>query len=160
MKTLEERRHALAALHAPTAQEKIEQILDYGRDELGADFAILSEIERGTDCYTVQAVAPREGAIEVGQQFTFSKTYCDITIRLGQTIAISYMHDSEHHLHPCYEAFKLESYIGAPIYIGGNLYGTLNFSSASPQEPAFTSDDRQFVTMLSYEISQLIENNT
>jgi len=37
--------------------------------------------------------------------------------------------------HPCYQAFKLESYIGAPLFVAGKRFGTLNFSAAAPRRP-------------------------
>ncbi len=40
------------------------------------------------------------------------------------------MGSSEYSGHPCYEAFQLEAYIGVPLLVDGQRFGTLNFSSS------------------------------
>jgi diguanylate cyclase (GGDEF)-like protein len=55
--------------------------------------------------------------------------------------------------HPAYGMFKLESYIGIPIYRGPLLYGTLNFSSALPRERKFDEIDMDCLRLMGSWIS-------
>jgi PAS domain S-box-containing protein len=51
-------------------------------------------------------------------------------------------------MHPCYNSFHLESYIGVPIEVEGRLYGTINFSSSKPNKKGFSKADHDLITLL------------
>ena len=82
------------------------------------------------DDYLVEHCYAPEAALSPGQHFELGETYCGITMEADDVVAIDHMKQSEHHWHPCYEAFALESYIGIPVYLDDVCYGTLNFSKA------------------------------
>lgn len=51
-----------------------------------------------------------------------SLSYCQITCSAKEPVAIEHMgEDEELCLHPAYRDFKLESYIGMPICLNGEL---------------------------------------
>jgi GAF domain-containing protein len=139
---------ALQALQdSPTMpSEKLEGILKLGVESLDLKLGILSYI-RG-EIYTVKYFYPPDAGLYRDQTFEYRKTYCEITTRLGIPVAISPMYESEYHLHPCYEMFKLEAYIGISLYIRGRLYGTLNFSSPEERPSRFTNADRDLIRAL------------
>ncbi|MEM9491808.1 MAG: GAF domain-containing sensor histidine kinase, partial [Myxococcota bacterium] len=55
---------------------------------------------------------------------------------------------SEWSSHPAYIDFKLESYLGAPVMVFGDVFGTINFSSPSPRKEPLTSADHQLVELM------------
>ena len=57
------------------------------------------------------------------------------------------MASSEIRNHPCYANFNLEAYIGAPVIVDGERYGTFNFSSPDPVPP-FTAQDIELVRLI------------
>ncbi len=59
-------------------------------------------------------------------------------------VELSYVGAGDLKSHPCYRKFRLEAYIGAPLYVEGRPYGTLNFSSPAPRRP-FTEGERMLL---------------
>ncbi|MEL6615842.1 MAG: response regulator, partial [Bacteroidota bacterium] len=130
-----------------TFMEHAESIFATALDLLGLDIGILSRIE--DDCYTVLACAVPEGVpLAPGDTFVFSDTYCSITLQSDDVVAIDHMERSAHRRHPCYEAFGLETYIGAPITSGGVIIGTLNFSSPEARSQPFDESDLDLVRLM------------
>jgi hypothetical protein len=137
-----------------SADERVDAILRLMLEVLELDIAIVSHIEG--DRYTVKHFAPVESGLSVGQVFDLGVTYCSITVSYNRVVDIPYMELSEFNRHPCYTAFKLESYIGAVLQMGGERYGTLNFSSAKPRPP-FTQGQRRLMQDATRMVQTLIE---
>lgn len=145
-------RHSLARLNEIAAQihrplhEQFREALRVGAGHLGLDLAIISRID-GPFYEVVSQVSP-PNTLQDGQRFPFGKTYCSITIEKGCVVAVRAMGESEYAAHPCYQEFQLEAYIGAPIRIDGQIYGTVNFSSARRFVREFDEADCEFVDLL------------
>lgn len=122
-------------------EEQIVQLLQMGLQRFELDIGILSKVEG--DKYTVQYCVTPEGVpLSQGDSFDYQATYCEITCRASCPISIE--HCGAHDLyatHPAYQAFGLESYIGIPIYVDNEIYGTLNFSSPTPYYRKFKEMD-------------------
>ncbi|MEO9654701.1 GGDEF domain-containing protein [Marinomonas sp.] len=113
-------------------EEQIRQLLRMGLERFDLDIAILSKID-GEDYVIQYCVTPVEIPLQSGDKFNFDATYCSITCAANQAVAIEHVgQDDRLAVHPAYQAFGLEAYIGIPIYVQGELYGTLNFSSPLP----------------------------
>lgn len=122
-------------------ETQIEQLLKMGLERFNLDIAILSKIDNNQ--YVVKhCVVPKDVELTSGVEFGFDTTYCHITCLADGPIALEHIgkHD-QYASHPAYEAFGLESYIGMPIKLHGELYGTLNFSSSNPYDRKFKSVD-------------------
>jgi PAS domain S-box-containing protein len=143
-----------------TLDEQIQQALALGRQFLGLDIGIISDITGS--CYTVRwCDTAEEIALEAGQQFPLGDTYCDMVLSQQRELAISSMKDSDANTHPCYEAFQLEAYIGTRLESDrpDGAFGTVNFSSPQQREP-FNDSERLFIRLLGRWIShQLIHHN-
>ena len=136
----------IAALsHLPLA-EQFRRALEVGAAHLGLAFGIISHIE-GDTYHIVSQVSPPD-TLQDGQTFPFGLTYCSMTIARNDVLAIEDMGKSPYMGHPCYQAFQLETYIGAPIRMEGKVYGTVNFSSPHPYQRPFDEGDREFVHLL------------
>lgn len=122
-------------------ESQIEQILKMGLERFNLDIAILSKIDK--NLYVVKhCVVPDNMELTSGVEFDFRTTYCHITCQANSPIALEYIgrHD-QYASHPAYQSFGLESYIGMPIKLNGELYGTLNFSSPIPYNRTFKAAD-------------------
>jgi len=142
LKTLTETLSSTAA----TAQEQINFSLDLALNHFNLDIGILSKIEG--DVYTVEYCQSRGEAIDPGLVFSLEKTYCHLTVHKGDVVCETEMKASAYANHPCYSQFRLETYIAVPVYVRGELYGTLNFSSARKYQRAFDDTDREFMRLL------------
>lgn len=126
---------------------KLERLLDLGRDFFGLQVGILSRIEG--ERYEVLHVSPA-GGIEPGTMFDLSDTYCVLTFRTGVVKAWSPAGESEINTHPCYRQMGLEAYIGTTVFVGGERFGTLNFTSLEPRDTPFTAREETFVELLGH----------
>ena len=139
----------LFAVSAPSEapfQEQARQALALTTGLLGLDIGILSRIEG--DTYTVVACHTPDGAIAPGDAFALGDTYCSITLAADDVVAIDHVAESDHRGHPCREAFGLETYIGFPVRVDGEVYGTLNFSAAEPTAQPYTDADADLIRLL------------
>ncbi|MEW6165516.1 MAG: ATP-binding protein [Pseudomonadota bacterium] len=145
-----------AKAHLPLI-EQFHQALTIGNEHLGLGFGIVSRIEG--DSYTVVAQVSPPGTLQDGQVFPLGDTYCSITLAHNDVYAVAHMGRSAECGHPCYRAFKLETYIGAPILVEDRAYGTINFSSPSPYPREFDEADHEFVALLARWAGSILERD-
>jgi len=139
-----------------TAKEHISLGLETAASYLELPIGIISEIEE--DNYNVWAFYTKEndGSLNEGQVFDLKNTYCEIVFKKESFLAIEHFSKSDHSNHPCFALFGLESYIGAPYYVNGELRGTINFTSPSPKQGRFDSFDTEFISFLAKWVGTLI----
>jgi PAS domain S-box-containing protein len=127
-------------------EDKIRGILQLGLDTFGLDLAIVSQI-KGSD-YTVRYFqgVPGVEPIPEGTQFDLSHTYCELVIASHQPLFFHQASRTEFCLHPCFINFALESYLGASLWVGEELSGTLNFSAHHVSRP-FTERDAELIRL-------------
>ena len=148
MKRLEK---ALADLNSITSSrtldhdQKIRAGLELGKSHFGLAFAMISRIT--DDRYEVMHARTPGDVIEPGQVFDFHDTYCELTLAADGPVGFHQASTSHYCEHPCYEKFQLEAYIGAPLIVDGERYGTLSFSSPDPMPMPFTDGDRSVVAL-------------
>ncbi|MFD2165067.1 response regulator [Thalassotalea euphylliae] len=142
---------ALKRLHDISADPKhgldvkINAILGLGKELFQLPFGIVSEIH--DDEYKVLYVDTPEGEIEVGATFSFEGTYCFHTFNANGPLSFHHAGQSEISGHPCYTDFGLETYIGTPIMVNGEKFGTLNFSSPDVYPHPFTDADLELIQL-------------
>lgn len=151
------RLNEVAALSHLPLDEQLQQGLAIVSAQLELPLAIVSEVSG--DTYTVLAHASPPGTLVAGQSFPLGQTYCDITLRARQVVAITEMGTSPYSQHPCYRTFRLEAYIGAVVLVGGEVFGTVNFSSLRPYHRDFDAADTEFVSLLARWVGSRIEQD-
>ena len=141
--------HELYSISSSIHQDfdsRLDRLLRLGCQRFDMEIGILSNIN-GDEYKVVDAVSP-DGKLEKGTVFPLGKTYCQITINNEEPVSYTYMARSEMQTHPAYVEFKLEAYIGTRILVGGELYGTLNFSSPTPRDKEFTQGEEDFLQLM------------
>ncbi|MEO9484740.1 MAG: ATP-binding protein [Ekhidna sp.] len=146
-------------LHAPSElsiHERLERGLKLCSEFLGLEAGIISSI--WMDEYRIEAFYPQESGLEINQKFKLGNTYCDITIaQKGRVIGIDNMKKSEHKNHPCFENFKLESYVGAAYRVNGKVSGTVNFTSVKARKEPFTDYEIDFISLVAKWVGGLMD---
>jgi PAS domain S-box-containing protein len=133
---------ALERLHTITTdtdldlRQKINALLDLGREVFALPLGIVSCI-RG-DSYVVDYISGPPGAPPAGTEFELGSTYCVHTLHADKPVGFHHAGESEICQHPCYQTFQLESYLGTPLMVGSQRYGTLNFSGPDVKPRPFT----------------------
>ena len=120
--------------------QQVEDLLRLGLDRFDLDIGIVSHVH--DDMYEVIATVVPDGVeLSVGDRFPLANTYCSVTVEADGPVGFEHAAESSWATHPAYSAFRLEAYIGVPIYRGAEFYGTLNFSSAAPRARSFEEVD-------------------
>ncbi len=141
-----ERLHQITTSSGSFAQ-KIEQLLRLGKDVFDLPLAIASRVT-GNE-YRVQFVHGPEGVPAPGTAFALDHTYCSHCLHADHPVGFHEAGRSEIRDHPCYRDFALEAYIGTPLLVGGERYGTLNFSGPDAREQPFDSIDFNLIQLFS-----------
>ncbi|MCC0177076.1 PAS domain S-box protein [Waterburya agarophytonicola K14] len=146
--------HHLAISDYETLEDLYDQYLKTGCEIFGLATGIVSQITEQT--YKILAVRSPLN-LSVGLEFDYRETYCQQIVDKQETIAyfnVSQMVEMQRH--PVYLNLDLKSYIGTPIFVNGNLYGTLNFSSIPPRGNDFHSSEREIIELMARDIGNSI----
>ena len=145
------------AIRDAPLEEQLREALSIGAGLLGLELGGVSQVEG--ERYRLLAQVSPPDTWHDGQAFRLADTYCAITLSRPGVLAIRNMAKSPYLDHPCYQAFKLESYIGAPVHVNGVIFGTVNFSSRRPYEREFEDGDLEFMSLLANWVGSLIERS-
>jgi len=135
--------------------QQIASLLELGTEYLDLEIGIVSDVE-GTE-YTVRNSVSPDNAITAGDVFDLGETFCSLVYEANGPVSFHTPADDEIETHPAYRKQGLESYIGVPIYVAGERYGTLNFSSPSARNESISEGEESFVRILAQWIGGTIE---
>lgn len=150
--TLVEYGRTRTKLHEITAHldleldEKIGRLLELGTDTFHLPLGIVSRID--DDTYTVEHITGPDDAPPPGTTFLVGETYCIHTLSANGPVGFHQAgEDRRTRQHPCYKKFGLEAYIGSPLIVDGEHYGTLNFSGPEPRGHPFGDGDYSLIQL-------------
>lgn len=138
--------HDVTANSDLSLDDKLQRILQVGVEHFALPIGLISSIKG--DVYQVEYSHTPNGEVLPGAVFELGNTYCVHT--LNSDLPTSYFHTalSDIKEHPCYKGFGLEAYIGVVLYVNGERWGTLNFSSPEPKSQPFGEDDYEVMKLL------------
>jgi len=146
----------ITSSHQLTFSNKIQALLVMGSQQFGMEIAILSNIAGNR--YEIQEVYAPGTGLTSGTTLLLENTYCRDTLRSGGLLDILHAGASEWFSHPCYTANRIEAYLGTPVTINNQVYGTLNFSSLTPRSQPFTTGDKELLHLMAQWIGGEIEH--
>ncbi|PSP56010.1 hypothetical protein BRC73_08595 [Halobacteriales archaeon QH_7_66_37] len=79
------------------------------------------------------------------------------TLREGEALAVSDALAEGWADDPAYEQFGLGCYLGVPIHVGGEQYGTVCFADSEPRRSRFDRRDETFIELLADWLRHLLE---
>lgn len=132
--------------------EQLNEALNLGVDFLGLDIGIVSNIDPPD--YTVEHVVTPDDSIEQGAVLDFSDTFCELVYDADGPVAFPSPKAGGVEDHPCYRDLGLQAYLGEPLIVDEERYGTLNFSSPSARDRPFTDGERAFIRTMSEWVSR------
>ena len=150
-----ERLHTIAADGSLSRAQKLQRMLTVGREYLGVDVGLLTQISDGT-LYVEEGVGEHPVA-EAGVTVPLSDAYCRETIGSDEPFAVSDAVAEGRGDDPAFETTGLACYLGASIEVGGDQYGTVCFADAEPRDMVFTESEKTFVDLLTDWVSYLLE---
>ncbi len=116
---------------------------------------IISKIEGSS--YTIEAIHTDLPALYKGQQFDLKDTYCEQVVTQNKTIAmgnVGAMEGMAHH--PAYTNLNLKSYIGTLIFVNGEPFGTLNFSSTETHPQGVAGYEYELIELMADSLGRYI----
>lgn len=121
------------------------------------ELGILSHIEGQS--YSIRYVVDTSGdpPFKKHDQFELSDTFCEITYEAQEIVAINNTGLSKHKEHRCYQLMQIESYLGSPMNIGKELFGTLSLSSKKVRALPFDNYDKEFFEVFAGWIGAVLE---
>lgn len=138
------------------SHEKLCGILSEGTKVLGLELGIVSNIN--DEVYVVYSCNKNAMGIDPGSIFKLSQTYCADVIKDGCT---KYYEDvaeiTEMLKHPCYLNTQLRAYVGTPVTVHAKHWGTLNYSSLSPRNMVYSTQDIKFLESQAKEVGRILE---
>ncbi len=131
--------------------EKIRAILKMGCEHFNTDSGLVSWVR--SDDYTVLYSYSDIAEIERGSRFKIDNCCCAKVLAENGPVACNSSKDNGCAPHPCYSLFVLETYIGVPLIVDGELFGTVNFTSPETRAP-FEAGDLELIKMFAAWIAQ------
>lgn len=149
--------HQAASSPGLAFDERIHRVLRFGNIFFETSMAIVSRIDSDTDNYEIAYIAGSGDIPPPGTMLDCADTYCMNILVNDQPVAIDNIQKSAFATHPCYKAFKLDTYIGVRLLVHGKPYGTLNFTAANPRSEPFDEVEIAFMGLLGQWVSASIE---
>ncbi|MBY5945775.1 diguanylate cyclase [Photobacterium rosenbergii] len=138
--------HLITSSRHLTFKQRVDAILKLGTELFGLPIGIFSEINNNK--YIIRQATHPKNSLDEGMTFDLSGTYCSHVYEANDVQGFNHVSTSEVASHPCFINFGLEAYLGAPIFVDGTRFGTLNFSSPKPCRP-FIRQDYELVKLFS-----------
>jgi PAS domain S-box-containing protein len=150
--------HHLNTTHFDCFERLFANYLKTGCELLKFSTGIISRIQ--DQVYTIEAIQSSQSELEglkPGLCFELGNTYCAAVVKNRKTIVYHNVGNlPELQSHPAYQALKLQSYIGTPIWANDQLYGTLNFSSLQAREQDFEDYEKEIIELMAESLGKLI----
>jgi PAS domain S-box-containing protein len=137
---LEARERVLRDLHdvlldrSSSVQDRIAALMNIGREHLGMSFALLTRVD-GDDAY-VRAASPRDWPFTEDETYPVGDTVCRRVVETEESQQFSHLSEEAPALTDClsHADVDVESYVGMPVRVDGELFGTLAFYDQAPSE--------------------------
>lgn len=126
-------------------KERVSKTLEVGKTYFNLDLGIVSKIS-GKE-YVVKFISENP-AVQEDHVFELGSTYCSHIFGKPGVASWDNAGDSEIAAHPCYQGFKLNTYIGTTIFVNNEPYGTINFTSEPKRGKPFTEREKYFVKLM------------
>jgi len=137
--------------------EQFTEMLRAASSLLGTELGVVSRIDGHR--WVVDHVWSPELPLTTTDGFELEETYCSLVVEQADLVAIDHMSRSRYAGLPCVGLFRLESYLGAPIEVDGELYGTVAFASRRPRPEPWSQADQDFLRLLGTWVGRTIERN-
>lgn len=145
----------IASVSAVDAKDQLQKALAIGSRYLGLPIATVSAIKGHQYIIKVQ-VKPDNNNAE-GTVNPLSNYLCEYAYRFKDIFACDDLGVSAYSTHNSYQKDKIKSYIGAPIWLNGELYGTLNFMSQHIRHQPYDELDKNFMRLFARWVGVTLE---
>ena len=136
--------------------QKAREALHLAREYLAADVGYLTRIDPETNHWEVTvSTDTADGRIPPGEERDLTDTYCRKTIEEDGPLTI---HDAPSQgwvNDPAFESEEFHTYLGIPLILDGEAYGTVCFVAEEPRAEPFSDADSRFIE----DLTRLLERD-
>ena len=156
---LEHRQRTLRAIYEIVAdrdrsfREQVSALLELGREELGTAYGTLSRIDG--DDYVFEIVAADDDTVQSGDVVPLSTTNCEVAAGEERTLVAGDIERDAPELtgRAGYTEFGISCYVGAPVFVDSEVYGTFCFYGTEPLADQFSEWEVTLVDLMSRWVS-------
>ena len=139
-------------------EEKIDRMLSLGCDRFDLPFGILSKIDLEENKYFILHHFSQKDAMPTDRlQFELDETYSSLVVENMKALAIEDVLLSPYMDHKASANLTLRGYLAAPVFVGGELFGTLNFSGPEPHRKPFNQNDKDLINLIAQWVGAELE---
>ena len=143
----------LAASGEKDRLQRLDDALAAGAAALGMEIAFVAQRKAAH----LEIIACHAGdELGRGKSLPLDLTYCERTLQNGQLLCLPDVLESSLAESACYREFRFRAYIGLPLLMQGQIFGTLAFLAKTPRQP-FSSADTEFVQQLARWVTVVME---
>lgn len=149
-----ERLYEITSDGSRSFEEKIADLLELGCERLGLEIGYLSEIDDGRfrlmnsrGAEELLESLGKADLIDPDGSLPLDQTYCRRTVEHGELSGFARGAAGTGWDDDAYELFGLESYLGGPVVVDDELYGTLCFADEDARKTEFSDAERTFVEL-------------
>jgi PAS domain S-box-containing protein len=147
--------HRLNTKKYESLEELFSEYLQTGREIFKLPTGIISQIN--DQSYLIRSVKSNLDILTPGLQFELKHTFCAEVIEEQTTIAYTRIDQSEPIDNPLIDQdWRVQSYIGTPIFVNHKIYGTLNFYSSQSRSTDFEGYDQEVIELMAQSIGSFI----
>ncbi|MEQ9548012.1 MAG: response regulator [Coleofasciculus sp. G3-WIS-01] len=141
-------------------EQKLQNLLAMGRRQFNLDVGILSHLENidtENGRYEIIAAQMPNNLKFTGVTLDLKQTYCAEILHAKKPLCILSASTSQWNNHPGYKIFQVEAYIGVPVVVADQLYGTLCFASLTSRQKPFKDIEIELLRLMAQWIGGEIE---
>lgn len=138
--------HDIASHHQATWDERISSLLEMGCRRFNLSIGVLTKLNDGM--LRFEGVHDPKNEVAVGLELPADQIFCGHSLKTLQPLSFEHAGMTEWKKHPGYELLGMEAYIGAPVFVGDQPYGTIAFVCRFPAENPFVDADRDFIQLM------------
>ncbi|WP_222916773.1 PAS domain S-box protein [Natrinema sp. SYSU A 869] len=154
-----DRIHAIVSDDGPF-DARLEALLSIGRTALGVEYGTLSRIDGNR--YTFKYVSGVDDHITSGETFPLSEAYCQRIVDSGESLGFTAVTDQRPELtdRGAFREYGITCFLGVPVTVDGDLWGTLCFFARSDRSVSFSEWERTIVELLANWIGHELEDQS
>jgi PAS domain S-box-containing protein len=147
--------HRLNTAKYESSEQLFSEYLQTGCEIFKLSTGIVSQINGQS--YLIRSVQSDCDILTPGLKFELKHTYCAAVVEKQRTIAYTRIDQSEPIGDPSItQEWRRQSYIGTPIFVNHQIYGTLNFSSSQARSTEFEAYEQEVIEMMAQSIGSFI----
>jgi signal transduction histidine kinase len=137
--------------------DRLQRILRLGADWFGVEQGLLARVDPAGTTYTIDEVSAPRPDLTRGLTGNLLSTYCRMVVAEQETLALE--HNPEQG-ESAYRSALLATFIGAPVQVNGEPYGTVCFVDLVPEASSFDDEDQAFLDRVAEAAETVLEAST